>query len=98
MDESQIIIAAGTVTTAHILSVISFHIIKNPHVLTKLQEELRTVRPDGQIQLPWHKLEQLPYLVRCVFTGRRDFTMGTMLTVYRMLLLMKGSGMAAPSF
>ena len=64
MDEAQIVIAAGTVTTAHILSVTCFHIVNNPEILATLQAELRTAMLDSQTQIPWQKLEQLPYLVR----------------------------------
>ena len=81
MDEAQIVVAAGTVTTAHILSVTFFHIINNPEILAKLQGELRTVMPDTQTQAPWHKLEQLPYLVCCTFSCRIDFVRGRILTV-----------------
>ena len=63
MDEAQVVIAAGTVTTAHILSVTSFHIINNPKILATLQAEIRTVTLAEKAQIPWQKLEQLPYLV-----------------------------------
>ena len=64
MDEAQNVVGAGTVTTAHILSVITFHLLDNPEVLSKLQSELRAVMPDSESQPKWHQLERLPYLVR----------------------------------
>ena len=63
MDESQVVVAAGTVTTAHILSILTYHLIDNPEILEKLQSELRTVMPDSQTQATWQQLESLPYMV-----------------------------------
>lgn len=67
MDESQTLIAAGTVTTAHILTTLTFHLLDNPEILKKLQAELQTVVSDGQSRVPWQQLEQLPYMVRSSF-------------------------------
>lgn len=57
-DEAQTIIAAGTLTTAHALSVITFHLLDQPKILQRLQEELSTLSAPK-----WQQLEQLPYLV-----------------------------------
>ncbi|KAI4248152.1 MAG: hypothetical protein L6R40_001241 [Gallowayella cf. fulva] len=48
---------------AHTLSVISYHIIANPGILHKLQDELATVLPSDGSKPKWSRLEQLPYLV-----------------------------------
>jgi cytochrome P450 len=62
-DEGEILVAAGSETTAKTLSITAFHIISNPPVLTRLREELMTVMPYGTSNPTWTALEQLPYLV-----------------------------------
>jgi cytochrome P450 len=62
-DEGEILVAAGSETTAKTLSITSFHIISTPGVLTKLRHELKTVMPDMSSVPTWSALEQLPYLV-----------------------------------
>ncbi|MCJ1247251.1 hypothetical protein MMC30_004465 [Trapelia coarctata] len=71
VDEAVTVVAAGTVTTAHTLSVITFHLLNNPEMLRKLQSELHTVMPDGQGQAKWQQLEQLPYLTAIISEGLR---------------------------
>lgn len=51
-------------TVAHTLSVISYHIIANPDILSKLRDELACSLPTDGPPPNWGKLEQLPYLVR----------------------------------
>lgn len=46
VDEGQTVVAAGSLTTAHFLAVTSYHILANPLVLRKLQQELRPVMPN----------------------------------------------------
>jgi len=62
-DEGNILIGAGSETTAQILAVLSYHLISSPDVLKKLQKELETVMPDPYTPVKWQQLEQLPYLV-----------------------------------
>jgi len=62
-DEGNILIGAGSETTALILAVLSFHLVSNPDVLAKLRKELETVMPDPNTPITWQQLEQLPYLV-----------------------------------
>jgi cytochrome P450 len=62
-DEGNILIGAGSETTAQILAVLSYHLISNPAVLAKLQKELETVMPDPNTPVKWQQLERLPYLV-----------------------------------
>lgn len=57
--EAQTFIAAGTITTTHILSTLTFYILDNSEILQKLQSELQTVS-----QPTWQQLEALPYLVK----------------------------------
>ena len=52
-----------TMTVAHTLSVISYHIIANPDILRRLQDELDAAFPDSRSLMKWGQLEQLPYIV-----------------------------------
>lgn len=63
-DEGEILIGAGSETTAMTLSHISFYLLQNRTLLEKLRAELREELPNPKTNLPWSKLEQLPYLVR----------------------------------
>jgi cytochrome P450 len=62
-DEGNILIGAGSETTAQVLAVLSYHLISNPSILAKLHKELETVMPDPNTPIRWQQLEQLPYLV-----------------------------------
>ena len=62
-DEGEILIGAGSETTAMALSHITFYLLQNRTLLEKLRAELREALPDPKTNLPWSKLEQLPYLV-----------------------------------
>jgi cytochrome P450 len=55
--------AAGTTTTAHVLSVISFHLLHNRMILKRLQKELREVMPEEDSTPNWGQLEKIPYFV-----------------------------------
>jgi cytochrome P450 len=63
MDESWVVLAAGTTTTARALSIASFHIFSNGRILLALREELRAVMPRLDSQPTFAQLEGLPYLV-----------------------------------
>lgn len=45
------------------LSLLTFLIVDNTEILTRLQKELHTVMPRPDSQPKWNQLEQLPYLV-----------------------------------
>jgi cytochrome P450 len=62
-DEGQILLAAGSETTAKTLTVISLHLLRSPAVLAKLREELKLVMPTPSSTTSWVELEALPYLV-----------------------------------
>lgn len=66
VNEARVIVIAGTVTTAHILSILTFHVVNNPNILKRLQAELATLTSEDQ---SWRQLEKLPFLVRrnCLF-------------------------------
>lgn len=55
------VIATGGETTAKNLTIITFHLLKNPEKLQKLREELNRLDPDGTA--PLVKYEAMPYLV-----------------------------------
>ncbi len=61
--EAHVVVGAGTVTTSHILSVLTFHVVNNPDILDKLRAELATVMTKTQPRPKLRQLEPLPYLV-----------------------------------
>lgn len=65
-DEGRGIIGAGTVTTARILSVTIFHVLSNPDVMRRVQDELRPLFAKGKAAPTWSELEQLAFLV-CLY-------------------------------
>ena len=70
-DEAQTIISAGTVTTAHILTIITFHLLDKPSIRSRLQEELSTVITTSNPNPSWQELERLPYLTGIIQEGLR---------------------------
>lgn len=63
-DEAQVILGAGSMTTAHVMAVMTFHLLKNPDKLDRLCTELQGVMPDTPHTAPsLQKLEALPYFV-----------------------------------
>jgi cytochrome P450 len=62
-DEGEILVAAGSETTAKTISITTFHILNSPRVLKQLRDELTTVMPKGTSTPTWTVLEQLPYFV-----------------------------------
>ncbi len=73
MDEGITLIGAGTVTTAHVLSTTSYHILSNPHILQCLQKELQEAIPESShaAEAPLPQLEHLPYLTAIIKEGLR---------------------------
>ncbi len=61
--EAQLIIGAGSDTTANVMTQATFHILNNPQVLSKLRAELETAIPDRYAPLKLAQVEHLPYLV-----------------------------------
>jgi cytochrome P450 len=70
-DEGEILIAAGSETTARTLTYTTFRVFNTPGVLTRLREELKTVMPHPTSTAKWSDLEQLPYLSAVVSEGLR---------------------------
>lgn len=59
--EAQLLLAAGTVTTAVTISSAFVYLLLDPERLGVLMEELETAIPDITKPLKTHELEQLPY-------------------------------------
>ncbi|KAK4500276.1 hypothetical protein PRZ48_008465 [Zasmidium cellare] len=70
-EEAQNLIGAGQTTTAHHLNTTMFHILSNPEILARLQQELRTAMPDPNTLPPLHDLEKLEYLTAVTNEGHR---------------------------
>ncbi|KAK8123580.1 Cytochrome P450 monooxygenase sdnE [Apiospora kogelbergensis] len=70
-DEAQIVVGAGTETTAKSLSFIAFYLNEDPAKLQRARDEIKTAGPelDGSFSLA--KLEKLPYLTACIMEGLR---------------------------
>ncbi len=62
-DEGEILIGAGSETTAKALTHIFYYMLQNRDLLRKLRAELKEAIPTPKSIVPWSKLEQLPYLV-----------------------------------
>lgn len=70
--EAQILLAGGTATTARTLGFISYYILANPDIRSRLQEEVRETMADYPERVPsWTELEQLPYLQALIKEGLR---------------------------
>jgi len=65
--ESMVILIAGTVTSAHTLSMIVYHVLSDPRKEKRLREDLREVMACYPAQNPrWVDLEKIPYLQACI--------------------------------
>ena len=73
-------------TVAHTLSVISYHIIANPDILRKLQDELDATFPIPSSPMKWGQLEQLPYIVCPLIYNRCK----RVLTVHQSAIIQEG--------
>jgi Cytochrome P450 len=71
LSEADSIVGAGTLTTAHMLSLTVFFLLKDAEVHKKLHAELAAVIPEPNTQLDMATLEKLPYLTAVVNEGLR---------------------------
>ncbi|OAQ58690.1 cytochrome P450 oxidoreductase [Pochonia chlamydosporia 170] len=69
--EGQIVVGAGTETTAWTLSATLFYVLNDNRILHKLQKELAAAMPDSTKRISCNELEQLPYLSAIVSEGLR---------------------------
>lgn len=63
-DEALVLITAGSETTSRALATIIYHVLENPDICIKLQQELDAAIPDANMEASYSTLEALPYLVR----------------------------------
>jgi cytochrome P450 len=70
--EAQVLLGAGTVSTARTLDFITYYIIANPTIRKRLTEEVRDVMEGYPEKKPtWAQLEKLPYLQALIKEGLR---------------------------
>jgi len=65
--EGALLVLAGTGSPAESLTIIFYHLLANPSILSKLHTELSSVPSPTS----WTKLEQLPYLSAVIEEGNR---------------------------
>lgn len=67
------LVSAGSETTSLTLTTTTFHLLSNPNLLTKLQNELREYFPTYKSNdtISYRALEKLPYLTACINEGLR---------------------------
>lgn len=71
--EINIMMNAGSVTTAIALANVMYQLILNPQCLKKLQEELDTALEPEEVVAPYDKVKHLPYLRACLDESLRLF-------------------------
>lgn len=71
VEEAVLIVGAGQLTTADVLSVIFYQLLTNPDKLSTLRSELEEAIPDMYNIPAYNKLEQLPYLTAVILEGLR---------------------------
>ena len=70
--EAQVILGAGTASSARTLDFISYYILANPLIRSRLGEELKDVMANYPREVPsWAQLEKLPYLQAIIKEGLR---------------------------
>ncbi|KAI5201242.1 hypothetical protein E4T38_06142 [Aureobasidium subglaciale] len=62
IDEANILMIAGGEAITQLLTIVSYHLLDNPHILVRLREELDNVMPRPDSPITWCELEKLPYL------------------------------------
>ena len=60
--DTLVLLLAGTDTTSLTLTMATYHVLRDPNILRKLQAELREAMPRKDTQLEYAELEKLPYL------------------------------------
>lgn len=70
--EAFALLAAGTITTAGTLTLITYFILENPTIEKRLREDLKEVTACYPKEVPrWADLEQVTYLTGCIKEGLR---------------------------
>ena len=60
--DGLLLLQAGTDTTAHVLTMAAYNVLREPKILRKLQAELRQAMPTKNSWVEYAELEKLPYL------------------------------------
>jgi cytochrome P450 len=71
--EVNIMMNAGSTTTAIALANVLFHLLKHPDVLERLRIEVDTVLESDEVIAPYDKVKNLPYLRACLDESLRIF-------------------------
>ena len=71
VQEAASLVAAGTITSTHMLAATTYHVLANPPILNRLVSELEEAIPDAATPCSIQDLEQLPYLSAVVNEGLR---------------------------
>ena len=70
--EAQVMLGAGTATTARTIGYISYYILAKPQIRSRLQEELKEVMANYPERIPsLAELERLPYFQALIKEGLR---------------------------
>jgi len=70
--EAQVLLGGGTASTARTLGFISYYILANPEIHSRLQEELKDPMSGWPDRVPsWAELERLPFLQSLIKEGLR---------------------------
>ncbi|KAJ5640444.1 hypothetical protein N7528_000069 [Penicillium herquei] len=72
--ECNIMMNAGSVTTAIAITNVMYQLIQNPRVLAKLREELDNVLDEDECVADYDKVKHLPYLRACLDESLRLFS------------------------
>ncbi|KAI1386875.1 cytochrome P450 [Hypoxylon trugodes] len=70
-DEAAAVLGGGTETASWTLSVLTYHLLAQPHILAKMADEMQTVVSDPKRLPPWTVLEKLPYFTAVLQEGLR---------------------------
>jgi cytochrome P450 len=71
MAEAESFVGAGTLTSAHMLSLTTYFVLENPRILQKLAAELSEAMPDPSSSPNMQVFESLPYLNAVMDEGFR---------------------------
>ena len=70
--EAQILLGAGSVSTARTIHFIIFYLLRNVDMRQRLQDELKDIMAAWPQERPkWSELEKLPYLQALIKEGLR---------------------------
>ncbi|KJK75260.1 hypothetical protein H634G_09278 [Metarhizium anisopliae BRIP 53293] len=106
-DETFAIIAAGTETTARVLTVAAYHLARDDDLRDTLRAEVKRVMPTLDARPTWPELEKLPYLSGVVdeslrlsygLTGRLPRVAPTEALKYKDYVIPSGTPLSSSSY